>query len=282
MVRSESKPYASKAANALREDRADIAICWDGGRYLSPSSSSPITYNFHFRHHARKSEASGFCYVADCILAVLALKRVHRAPSSHPTPTPAHRPRVMYLDLDLHFSDGVSEAFHHSAATAPQPQVLTLSLHHAAPGFFPASPLGGLRDPAAEGFDPFTLAVPLERGAADATFRRVWAGVERVRAAFRPECVVMQCGVDGLAGDPHGVWNWSLADGEGSLGWCVERVCATWGCKVLLLGGGRSFRDVLTVVRPAELALGGYNHPNAARAWAYLTSIAVSARDPSL
>ena len=181
----------------------------------------------------------------------------------------------MYLDLDLHFSDGVSEAFHHSAATAPQPQVLTLSLHHAAPGFFPASPLAALRDPADEGFDPFTLAVPLERGAADATFCRVWAGVERVRDAFCPDYVVLQCGVDGLAGDPHAAWNWSLASGEGSLGWCVERVCG-WGCKVLLLGGGESECVARTVRVCSESVIGGYNHPNAARAWAYLTSIAVS------
>ena len=184
----------------------------------------------------------------------------------------------MYLDLDVHFSDGVSEAFHHSALTAPAPQILTLSLHHASPGFFPASALSALRDPAAQGFDPFTLAVPLERGAADAAVRRAWAGVERVRAAFRPEYVVVQCGVDGLAGDPHGVWNWSLADGEGSLGWCVERVCATWGCKVLLLGGGELDCDESAMLGPAEMGLGGYNHPNAARAWTYLTSIAVSAQ----
>ena len=184
----------------------------------------------------------------------------------------------MYLDLDVHFSDGVSEAFHHSALTAPAPQILTLSLHHASPGFFPASALSALRDPAAQGFDPFTLAVPLERGAADAAVRRAWAGVERVRAAFRPEYVVVQCGVDGLAGDPHGVWNWSLADGEGSLGWCVERVCATWGCTVLLLGGGELDCNGSSMLGPAEMTLGGYNHPNAARAWTYLTSIAVSAR----
>lgn len=153
----------------------------------------------------------------------------------------------MYLDLDLHFSDAVSEAFHHSAATALQPQVLTLSIHHAAPGFFPASPLAQLPDPDGEGFDPFTLAVPLERGATDATFRRVWASVERVKDAFRPGLVVLQCGVDGLAGDPHAIWNWSMCDGEGSLGWCVERVCALWGCKVLMLGGGE-FNDNLDVL----------------------------------
>ncbi|KAH9918958.1 histone deacetylase complex protein [Fomitopsis serialis] len=223
------------AASALREDRADIAICWDGGR-----------------HHARKSEASGFCYVADCILAMLTLKRMHRGPDSS-----VRRPRVMYLDLDLHFSDAVSEAFLDSSATSLGPQILTLSIHHSAPGFFPSSSLATLRDPSADRFDPFTLSMPLERGATDATFAQIWPSVERVKEAFQPECVIVQCGVDGLAGDPHGIWNWSLNDGEGSMGWCIDRVCNRWGCKVLMLGGG------------------GYNHPNAARAWAYMTSVAL-------
>ncbi|KAH9939186.1 histone deacetylase 8 [Amylocystis lapponica] len=227
------------AADALRQDRADIAICWDGGR-----------------HHAQKSHASGFCYVADCILSILALKRASvPSPVSPPAPTPARKSRIMYLDLDLHFSDAVSHAF--SSTSRGTPQVLTLSLHHAAPGFFPASPLSALPNPSDTAFDPFTLSLPLAAGAADATFARAWRSVERVRDAFRPDVVVLQCGVDGLAGDPCAVWNWSLGAGAGSLGWCVGRVCRGWACKVLLLGGG------------------GYHSPNAARAWTYLTAVAL-------
>lgn len=224
-----------------------------------------------------KSRASGFCYIADCILAILTLKQRPRTPLALSTPAPTGPiprapPRVMYLDLDLHFSDGVSTAFHHAASSSTSPQVLTLSIHHAGPGFFPAHPLAALPTPSDASFDPYTLALPLARGAADATFARVWRGaVERVREAFAPDVVVLQCGVDGLAGDPCGVWNWSLGGGagesdaaaEGSLGWCVGRVVREWGCKVLLLGGG------------------GYSSPNAARAWAYLTSVAVSAQSPT-
>ena len=67
--------------------------------------------NLISRHHAQKSKASGFCYVADCILAILSLKR--------PVPSvPMRRPRVMYLDLDLHFSDAVSQAFYNASSTA--------------------------------------------------------------------------------------------------------------------------------------------------------------------
>ncbi|EIW55921.1 histone deacetylase 8 [Trametes versicolor FP-101664 SS1] len=221
------------AAKALRNNQAEVAICWDGGR-----------------HHAQKSRASGFCYVADCVLAILTLKRPIPA-----TPSPL-KPRVMYLDLDLHFSDGVSQAFHSISSASSSPQVLTFSVHHTAPGFFPVSEHSVLSDPTSPSFDPFALSLPLERGASNATFARVWNIIDRVKDAFRPDYVVVQCGVDGLAGDPYATWNWSLGDGDGSLGWYIDNICR-WGCKTLLLGGG------------------GYNSPNVARAWTYFTSIAL-------
>ncbi|KAI5889109.1 Arginase/deacetylase [Schizophyllum commune H4-8] len=270
-------------AQALMKGFADVAIAWDGGR-----------------HHAQKARASGFCYVADCVLAILALKKAppiplplpnggdqmcenDLPPASHPT----RKPRVMYLDLDLHFSDGVSHAFHNpNLANAGTSQVLTLSIHHAAPGFFPISPLSDLpptTSPTAFRLtpppprDPYTLSLPLLPGYNNATLARTWPSVESIRDAFLPDYVVLQCGVDALAGDKCGIGGWSLGGededdvdeeagmdvdgGErlalGSLGWCVDRVVNRWGVKTLLLGGG------------------GYNHPNAARAYAYLTSIAL-------
>lgn len=79
--------------------------------FLSLFSGS---WSNNFRHHAQKSYASGFCYVADCVLAILALRRI--LPS---TPSmPLRRSRVMYLDLDLHFSDAVSHAFYNPSSTA--------------------------------------------------------------------------------------------------------------------------------------------------------------------
>ncbi|KAF8962333.1 hypothetical protein BDZ97DRAFT_1122965 [Flammula alnicola] len=232
------------AARALQNNLTDIAICWDGGR-----------------HHARKSQASGFCYVADCILAILALKR-----PTHPSPNPnslnsmpptAHKPRIMYLDLDLHFSDAVSEAFY-SPTPSSASQVLTLSIHHSSPGFFPASERAKIPDISAPDCDPFTLSLPLKLGASNATYARIWRVVEKVKNTFRPDFIVMQCGVDALAGDPCATFNWSLGEAEGSMGWCVQKVVTEWSGKKLLLGGG------------------GYNSPNAARAWAYLTSITLN------
>jgi len=109
------------AVTALQNIAVDIAICWDGGR-----------------HHARKDQASGFCYVADCILAILALKRsvIRESPTTsilEPSPQTTEedeassrkrRARVMYLDLDLHFSDAVSEAFYSPMSSNNNPQIL--------------------------------------------------------------------------------------------------------------------------------------------------------------
>ncbi len=49
-------------------------------------------------HHAKKREASGFCYINDLVLAILELLKYH--------------PRVLYLDIDVHHGDGVEEAFY--------------------------------------------------------------------------------------------------------------------------------------------------------------------------
>ncbi|KAN0131892.1 hypothetical protein V8E53_010172 [Lactarius tabidus] len=224
------------AARELAEGRCDIAICWDGGR-----------------HHAHKSKASGFCYINDCVLALLALRRAPPSPGpSSSVPTQVRkRSRIMYLDLDVHYGDGVAAAFRGASSRG---QVLTLSIHHAAHGFFPPSEHSALPDPSSTLFDPFTLSLPLRAGASRTTFMRVWQAVDRILVTFAPDYIVLQCGVDGLAGDPIGAWNWSLG-GEGGLAWFVRRVL-DYSAKVLLLGGG------------------GYSPVNSARAWALLTSTA--------
>ncbi|EJD08441.1 histone deacetylase 8 [Fomitiporia mediterranea MF3/22] len=229
------------AAEALKSGNVDVAIAWDGGR-----------------HHAQKSKAAGFCYVADCIIAILSLKRgsVLRI---HPD---RRKARIMYIDFDLHFSDAVSECFYKSASAGNNAQVLTLSIHYTAPGFYPAHPLSSLPDITSPNSDPFTLSLPLKQGASAKTFARIWGVVQDVKDVFKPDYVVVQCGADGLAGDPHGIWNWSVGNEKGSMQWCVGEIIEKWETKVLLLGGG------------------GYNSANVARAWASLTSGALGRHFP--
>lgn len=80
------------AACLLLNGETDIAINWTGGL-----------------HHAKKSEASGFCYVNDIVVAILELLQVY--------------PRVLYLDIDVHHGDGVEEAFYLSN------RCMTVSFH---------------------------------------------------------------------------------------------------------------------------------------------------------
>ena len=76
----------------LNHKLADTVINWAGGL-----------------HHAKKAEASGFCYVNDIVLAILELLKVHS--------------RVLYIDIDIHHGDGVEEAFYTTD------RVMTASFH---------------------------------------------------------------------------------------------------------------------------------------------------------
>ena len=62
-----------------------------------PHSPSPHSFAGGM-HHAKKAEASGFCYCNDIVLAILELLKVHA--------------RVLYVDIDIHHGDGVEEAFY--------------------------------------------------------------------------------------------------------------------------------------------------------------------------
>ncbi|GMK55280.1 hypothetical protein CspeluHIS016_0203360 [Cutaneotrichosporon spelunceum] len=229
------------------------AIVWDGGR-----------------HHAARARASGFCYVADAVLGILLLARegVPRpaGPLEDPPTASGHqrlrRPRILYLDMDLHYGDGVAGAFTcptpfayplTTGGRARSPQVLTLSVHHASRGFFPAGAPGlTARDTP----HPFSLSLPLAAFAHAPTYARVWACVERVRAAWTPDYVVLQLGVDGMPGDRVGQWGAWSPHGVGGSTWVAQRVLA-WGVPTAVLGGG------------------GYEHANCARAWALATAAIV-------
>ena len=69
------------AAMRANHDMADVCVNWSGGL-----------------HHAKKSEAAGFCYVNDIVLSIIELLKYHQ--------------RVLYLDIDIHHGDGVEEAFY--------------------------------------------------------------------------------------------------------------------------------------------------------------------------
>ncbi|WVF71325.1 hypothetical protein IAT40_006128 [Kwoniella sp. CBS 6097] len=239
----------STACRLLVQDKVDVALCWDGGR-----------------HHAKRKEAGGFCYVNDLVLGCLLLSREGRISIPQEdgnTRQKTRPPRILYLDLDLHYSDGVSSAFssptrypyppQKGKAVPRPPSVLTLSVHHSSPIFFPTpSPPSLLPEPDTP--NPFALSLPLAAYPSAPTYKRIWQDcIEPVGQAWDPDFVVLQLGADGLPGDRVGQYgNW-LVEGEGGMKWCISQVMR-WGKKICITGGG------------------GYHHANAARAWAGVTA----------
>ncbi|CAM9671142.1 unnamed protein product, partial [Discosporangium mesarthrocarpum] len=170
------------AASLLVRGEADVAINWGGGR-----------------HHAKKGEASGLCYVNDCVLATLHLGRRFQ--------------RVLYLDIDIHHGDGLQEAFYLSD------RVVTVSFHHLSKGFFPGS--GRCAEKGIGRGLNFNVNVPLKEGCGDTTFCSVFTRVlSEAVGAFKPRAVIMQCGADTLSGDPLGCFNLT----SGGVKTCVNQV----------------------------------------------------------
>ncbi|KAJ7829593.1 hypothetical protein B0H14DRAFT_2250894, partial [Mycena olivaceomarginata] len=162
-------------------------------------------------HHAKKGEASGFCYINDVVLCILELLRTH--------------PRVLYADIDIHHGDGVEEVFYTTD------RVMCVSFHKLG-NFFPGT---GTQDDRGRGMGMgFSLNVPLDDGITDAAFKSIFEPVmTKVLDVFRPTAVVLQCGADSLSGDRLGRFNLSL-QGHAM---CVQFMRAT-GLPLILLGGG--------------------------------------------
>jgi histone deacetylase 1/2 len=228
----------------LNKGVADICINWSGGQ-----------------HHAKKSEASGFCYVNDIVLAILELLKYHQ--------------RVLYLDIDVHHGDGVEEAFYTTD------RVMTVSFHKYGE-YFPGTGdlrvlsasahlthavnnstfflnatmlISLLQDIGAGKGKNYAVNFPLRDGIDDAAFESIYKSVvSKVMEVFRPDAIVHQCGADSLVGDRLGCFNLTTRGHSR----CVE-FARSFGIPMLLVGGG------------------GYTIRNVARCWTADTAIAVGA-----
>ncbi|XP_064382528.1 histone deacetylase 1-like [Halichondria panicea] len=178
----------------LNKQETDIAVNWSGGL-----------------HHAKKSEASGFCYVNDIVLGILELLKYHQ--------------RVLYIDIDIHHGDGVEEAFYTTD------RVMTVSFHKYGE-YFPGT--GDLKDVGAEKGKYYAVNFPLRDGIEDESYQMIFKPVmSKVMEMYRPSVIVLQCGADSLAGDRLGCFNLTLR-GHAE---CVDFM-RRFNVPMLLLGGG--------------------------------------------
>ena len=182
-------------AMKLNHGLADVAINWAGGL-----------------HHAKRSEASGFCYINDIVLAILELLKYHA--------------RVLYLDIDIHHGDGVEEAFYSTE------RVMTVSFHKYGDYFFPGT--GDVKDVGVKNGKYYSVNVPLKTGITDDSYQKIFVPVmQKVMEMYRPGALVLQCGADSLAGDRLGCFNLSERGHSEAV-----RHMLGYNLPTLVLGGG--------------------------------------------
>ncbi|RYP56945.1 hypothetical protein DL770_010795 [Monosporascus sp. CRB-9-2] len=190
-----------EGAARLNRQKCDIAVNWAGGL-----------------HHAKKSEASGFCYVNDIVLGILELLRFNK--------------RVLYIDIDVHHGDGVEEAFYTTD------RVMTVSFHKYGE-YFPGT--GELRDIGIGQGKYYAVNFPLRDGIDDSSYKSIFEPViSSVMEFYNPDAVVLQCGGDSLSGDRLGCFNLSM-DGHAN---CVKFVKSFNRPTLVLGGGGYTMRNV--------------------------------------
>jgi acetoin utilization protein AcuC len=189
-------------------------------------------------HHAMPDRASGFCYVNDAVLAILALRR--------------HGLRVAYVDIDAHHGDGVQAAFYRS------PDVLTLSTHERGDRLFPGTgAVGEIGEGAGRGY---SVNLPLNPYTDDAVYLEAFeAVVPPVLRAFRPDVVVAQLGIDGHRTDPltH------LALSVDGFAEAVRRIVGLAPRLVALGGGGYDVANVARAWTAAWALMNGVTLPPA-------------------
>lgn len=175
-------------------------------------------------HHAAAARAGGFCYLNDVVLACQRLAAAGR--------------RVVCLDVDAHHGDGTQAAFY------GRRDVFTISLHESGRTLYP---WGGFENEIGEGEGlGFNANLSLPARIYDEAFlRAVDAVALPLVRAYDPDVLVVELGMDTLAGDPltH------LALTNNAMFELIERLLGLEK-PVLLIGGG------------------GYHVENTVRAWA--------------
>ena len=133
-------------------------------------------------HHARRDAAAGFCVFNDLGVLIETLRADYGVR------------RIAYVDIDVHHGDGVYYEFEHD------PELIVADIHEDGSFLYPGT---GFAYEAGQGAAEGTkLNLPLRPGAGDAEFFRAWDEAECFIESHAPEFVILQCGADGLAGDP--------------------------------------------------------------------------------
>lgn len=180
-------------------------------------------------HHAGRRHSAGFCYVNDVVIACN--EAVSRGK------------RVLFLDIDVHHGDGVQDAFYNSCA------VKTVSMHESGKTLFPGT---GFETELGSGAGlGCCVNVPLPVGTYDEAYMKAFRKIVLPEVdVFDPDIIVIEAGMDALAGDPLAHLNLT----NNAHAHIIERMLE-FGVPMLVTGGG------------------GYHIQNTVRGWSLIWSV---------
>jgi acetoin utilization protein AcuC len=207
----------------------DYAVLATGGTLVAAelilSGEADVAFNPSGGfHHAHAERAAGFCYINDVALGCIILAE--------------QKKRVLYVDVDVHFADGVAYAFYDRS------DVMTISFHEDPRILFPGT---GFENEIGEGPGKgYCVNVPLPVGTYDQAYMTAFKEIAiPLMAAYKPDVIVFELGADALASDP------------------LAHLYLTNNVYVDIIN------HLLTLNRPILMTGGGgYNVPNTVRAWA--------------
>jgi acetoin utilization protein AcuC len=179
-------------------------------------------------HHAARDAAAGFCVFNDCGVLIEMLRRQGIGP-------------VAYVDIDVHHGDGVFYAFESDA------DVIFADLHEDGRFLYPGT--GHAEECGRDAGQGRKLNIPLPPASDDAVFRDQWPTVLAHLERHRPAFIILQCGADGLGGDP------------------LAHLQLTAASHQLAASSLASLADRLGHGRVLALGGGGYDRGNLAAAW---------------
>lgn len=163
-------------------------------------------------HHAGAAHAEGFCYVNDLAIAITELTRRGK--------------RVAYIDIDVHFGNGVRDAF------AARDDVLCVSIHESGISIYPWA--GFVEDMGEGAGRGYTVNIPLMQGSDDEVFGYAFnAVVPPVVRAFNPDVTVALIGADAHREDLLGHLNLTSIGYERAV-----RSIIDFSPRLLMAGGG--------------------------------------------
>ncbi|MFZ0829765.1 MAG: acetoin utilization protein AcuC [Thermoplasmata archaeon] len=171
-------------------------------------------------HHAHPGRASGFCVFNDLAVGIRAMQ--HESPSLK---------RVGYIDVDVHHGDGVMYGFYEEGG------VLDIDFHQDGRTIFPGTGFPsetGRADGAG-----LKVNVPLPPGTGDEAFVPLFEQiVPTMVRRFRPELLVLQCGMDAHVGDRLGSLQYTPAAYERAIDLVHALAHEVCDGRLMVTGGG--------------------------------------------